>query len=106
MNFCLRDLDLKKPIYQRTASYGHFGRDLFSWEIPKKLKYWGTLIPITHKHTPTVLQINLLPSSPPPLWFVLLVYQKTIQLVFVKLLEKLQLFHLLHYSFYLFSIKN
>ena len=25
-------LELKKPIYQNTASYGHFGRDIFSWE--------------------------------------------------------------------------
>jgi S-adenosylmethionine synthetase len=25
-------LDLKKPIYRKTASYGHFGRDGFSWE--------------------------------------------------------------------------
>ena len=25
-------LDLKRPIYQETASYGHFGRDKFSWE--------------------------------------------------------------------------
>ncbi|MCK5773155.1 MAG: methionine adenosyltransferase domain-containing protein, partial [Thermoplasmata archaeon] len=27
-------LDLKRPIYQKTASYGHFGRDLpeFTWE--------------------------------------------------------------------------
>ena len=25
-------LDLKKPIYQNTAAYGHFGRDIFSWE--------------------------------------------------------------------------
>ncbi len=25
-------LDLKKPIYQDTAAYGHFGRDIFSWE--------------------------------------------------------------------------
>jgi len=25
-------LDLKKPIYQETASYGHFGRDQFTWE--------------------------------------------------------------------------
>ena len=25
-------LDLKKPIYQKTATYGHFGRDIFSWE--------------------------------------------------------------------------
>jgi S-adenosylmethionine synthetase len=28
----IKTLDLKKPIYQRTASYGHFGRDHFSWE--------------------------------------------------------------------------
>ena len=25
-------LDLKNPIYQKTAAYGHFGRDEFSWE--------------------------------------------------------------------------
>jgi S-adenosylmethionine synthetase len=25
-------LDLKRPIYQRTAAYGHFGRNEFSWE--------------------------------------------------------------------------
>ena len=25
-------LNLKKPIYQQTAAYGHFGRDIFSWE--------------------------------------------------------------------------
>jgi S-adenosylmethionine synthetase len=38
----LRDLDLKKPRYSRTASYGHFGRNddaNFSWEVPKKLNY-------------------------------------------------------------------
>ncbi|XP_072916768.1 S-adenosylmethionine synthase [Hemitrygon akajei] len=34
----VRDLDLKKPIYQKTAAYGHFGRDSFPWEVPKKLK--------------------------------------------------------------------
>jgi S-adenosylmethionine synthetase len=30
----LRDLDLRKPIYKKTAAYGHFGRDEkeFSWE--------------------------------------------------------------------------
>ena len=32
----LRDLDLRRPIFQPTASYGHFGRessgDLFTWE--------------------------------------------------------------------------
>ncbi|MEV5975231.1 methionine adenosyltransferase [Streptomyces sp. NPDC051921] len=30
----IRDLDLKRPIYSRTAAYGHFGRELpdFTWE--------------------------------------------------------------------------
>ena len=30
----LRDLDLKRPIYRKTAAYGHFGRNLpeFTWE--------------------------------------------------------------------------
>ncbi|XP_071987241.1 S-adenosylmethionine synthase isoform X1 [Engystomops pustulosus] len=35
----VRDLDLKKPIYQMTACYGHFGRDGFPWEVPKKLVF-------------------------------------------------------------------
>jgi len=35
-----KELDLKRPIYSKTASYGHFGRNDpdFSWEKPKKLK--------------------------------------------------------------------
>lgn len=39
--YIIKELDLKKPIYQDTASYGHFGRSdkTFSWEIPKKLKF-------------------------------------------------------------------
>lgn len=28
----VKKLDLKRPIYQQTASYGHFGRDSFPWE--------------------------------------------------------------------------
>ncbi|NNJ48157.1 MAG: methionine adenosyltransferase domain-containing protein, partial [Acidimicrobiia bacterium] len=28
----VRDLDLRRPIYRRTAAYGHFGRDGFPWE--------------------------------------------------------------------------
>jgi S-adenosylmethionine synthetase len=34
----IRDLGLRKPIYQRTASYGHFGRDdiQFPWENTDK----------------------------------------------------------------------
>ncbi|XP_030627438.1 S-adenosylmethionine synthase [Chanos chanos] len=35
----VRDLKLKRPIYQSTASYGHFGRAEFPWEQPKILKY-------------------------------------------------------------------
>nr|XP_032800771.1 S-adenosylmethionine synthase-like isoform X3 [Petromyzon marinus] len=35
----VRDLDLKRPIYQSTACYGHFGRPEFPWEQPKKLKF-------------------------------------------------------------------
>lgn len=34
----IRSLDLKKPIYQKTASYGHFGRDIFSWEKTDKVE--------------------------------------------------------------------
>jgi len=29
-------LDLIKPIYQQTATYGHFGRDIFPWENTDK----------------------------------------------------------------------
>jgi S-adenosylmethionine synthetase len=32
----IRDLDLQKPIYQKTAVYGHFGREEFSWEKTSK----------------------------------------------------------------------
>ena len=34
----IRDLDLRRPIYQATAAYGHFGRDEedFTWEHTDK----------------------------------------------------------------------
>merc|ERR1712176_713023 len=44
-NFDLRpgvirnELKLRSPIYVKTAAYGHFGRDEFSWEQPKELKF-------------------------------------------------------------------
>ena len=30
----IRDLDLRRPIFEKTAAYGHFGRELpeFTWE--------------------------------------------------------------------------
>ncbi len=34
----IRTLDLKKPIFRNTASYGHFGRKDFSWEKTDKVK--------------------------------------------------------------------
>jgi len=35
----IRDLDLRRPIYQRTAAYGHFGRSDqgFAWELTPRL---------------------------------------------------------------------
>jgi S-adenosylmethionine synthetase len=37
----MRDLRLTRPIYHKTAAYGHFGREDpdFTWETPKKLEY-------------------------------------------------------------------
>ena len=37
----IRDLQLKRPIYKKTAAYGHFGREDpdFLWEQPKKLNF-------------------------------------------------------------------
>jgi len=32
----IKQLDLKKPVYQATASYGHFGREGFTWEKTDK----------------------------------------------------------------------
>ena len=33
----VRDLDLKKPGYRRSAAYGHFGRSEFTWEQTSRL---------------------------------------------------------------------
>jgi len=33
----IKGLDLQRPIYRKTASYGHFGRDNFPWELVKKI---------------------------------------------------------------------
>merc|ERR1711966_13410 len=37
----IKELKLKRPIYPKTASFGHFGRNDpdFTWETPKKLKF-------------------------------------------------------------------
>jgi S-adenosylmethionine synthetase len=35
----IKELDLLRPIYQKTAKYGHFGRNDpdFTWEKPKPI---------------------------------------------------------------------
>ncbi len=42
----VRDLDLKRPIYRRTAAYGHFGRsgDGFTWESLSRLKEFSAAV--------------------------------------------------------------
>jgi S-adenosylmethionine synthetase len=41
----IRDLDLKRPIYQKTAAYGHFGREDadFTWERTDRAERLGKL---------------------------------------------------------------
>jgi S-adenosylmethionine synthetase len=34
----IRDLDLKRPIYLDTATYGHFGNNIYTWEKTDKIK--------------------------------------------------------------------
>ncbi|KAH9414525.1 S-adenosylmethionine synthase isoform type-1 [Dermatophagoides pteronyssinus] len=35
----IKELNLHAPIYDQIGAYGHFGRDEFSWEQPKKLVF-------------------------------------------------------------------
>ena len=34
----IRDLDLRRPIYRKTAAYGHFGREGFPWEQTNRVE--------------------------------------------------------------------
>lgn len=40
----IEQLDLLRPIYKKTAAYGHFGRDCFSWEKIDRTKDLKSLI--------------------------------------------------------------
>jgi len=42
----VRDLKLKRPIYEKTAYFGHFGRNDpdFTWETPKKLNLTAAVV--------------------------------------------------------------
>jgi S-adenosylmethionine synthetase len=37
----IKELKLRRPVYSKTASFGHFGRNDpdFTWETPKTLKF-------------------------------------------------------------------
>lgn len=35
----IQQLNLRQPIYKQTSTYGHFGRDIFPWEVPKILEH-------------------------------------------------------------------
>ena len=34
----IRDLRLRRPIYRKTAAYGHFGREGFPWEETNRVE--------------------------------------------------------------------
>lgn len=40
----IKKLDLKKPVYQKTATYGHFGRDDVPWEALDSVEVFKTLL--------------------------------------------------------------
>jgi S-adenosylmethionine synthetase len=40
----IEKLDLRKPIFQKTAAYGHFGRDEFSWEKLDSVEMFSYLL--------------------------------------------------------------
>lgn len=46
----IKELDLKRPIYQRTAENGHFGHSEFPWEQPKVLKIQPAILEKLKKH--------------------------------------------------------
>lgn len=40
----IRTLELRKPIYRATATYGHFGRDQFRWESTDQIQAFQKLV--------------------------------------------------------------
>lgn len=42
-------LDLKKPIYSKTSTYGHFGKDIFTWEQLNHTELFKSLLEGSHE---------------------------------------------------------
>lgn len=40
----IEKLDLRKPIFRKTAAYGHFGREEFAWEKLDSITIFNQLI--------------------------------------------------------------
>jgi len=62
--FLCRELQLKRPIYLSTATYGHFGRPDFTWEQPKVLHFWLNVVPPQWHGSRVFLFLLLLIISP------------------------------------------
>lgn len=45
------ELDLYQPIYHLTSCYGHFGKDMLTWERVKKLKIQNDFQPHQYQDT-------------------------------------------------------
>ena len=61
----LRDLDLRRPIYAKTAAYGHFGRDDhdFTWERTDKAEALRAAAGLDTAATPGVGRLSALPGT-------------------------------------------
>uniref|UniRef100_A0A0N5AAS3 S-adenosylmethionine synthase n=1 Tax=Syphacia muris TaxID=451379 RepID=A0A0N5AAS3_9BILA len=54
----IKELNLKKPIYEKTAENGHFGNPDFPWEQPKHLKLRAELMEKSKRPIPAVKSNN------------------------------------------------
>ncbi|XP_003380170.1 probable S-adenosylmethionine synthetase 1 [Trichinella spiralis] len=52
-----RELNLRRPIYEKTAENGHFGHDEFPWEKPKKLILPPHLVEKV-QHSENIITVN------------------------------------------------
>jgi len=62
----IEELDLLRPIYQPTSSYGHFGRDEFSWESTERsVQLASDLLGVTIKAPKSAARKSAAPKAAP-----------------------------------------